>query len=215
MREVKLDLHVHSVCSKDSIISFSSLHSLSKKGWVFALTDHNTVCGWEKLYKKGVKFIPGEEISTLDGDVIGLYLTEAIPSGFSALEAIDLIHSQGGLALLPHIFDPTRHGVKDKEAWKRADIIEGWNARAPSESNKKALSLAKSLGKVISVGSDAHLPWELGRSYVSVKEIPESPKHLLHLLNEGEFNFEPAPFSVRLFRAVKFKIKSLLRHRWV
>jgi predicted metal-dependent phosphoesterase TrpH len=55
-----------------------------------------------------VDVVVGEEISTLNGHLIGLYLSEQVPPGLSARETIRLIHDQGGLAVAAHPFHPLR-----------------------------------------------------------------------------------------------------------
>ena len=44
----------------------------------------------------------GEEISTLNGHLIGLFLEELVPPGLTAHETIERIHDQGGLAVAAH-----------------------------------------------------------------------------------------------------------------
>ena len=41
--------------------------------------------------------ILGEEVSTADGEVVGVFLQRTIPRGLSADETADAIHQQGGL----------------------------------------------------------------------------------------------------------------------
>jgi predicted metal-dependent phosphoesterase TrpH len=45
--------------------------------------------------------VVGEEVSTSDGEVIGLFLHEEIPAGLSAEESIDRIRSQDAWSSLP------------------------------------------------------------------------------------------------------------------
>lgn len=52
--------------------------------------------------------IVGEEISTFNGHLIGLYLEERVPAGLTALRTIELIHAQGGVAVAAHPFHPIR-----------------------------------------------------------------------------------------------------------
>ena len=210
---IKLDLHVHTRFSKDSVIPLWWIKRLSSRGYLFAITDHNTSRAWKKLEDMRVAFIPGEEISTLSGDVVGLYLTENINGrGKHAVEVMEEIHEQGGLAYLPHIFDENRRGVREKQAWEKADIIEGWNARAEREWNLRAQKLSEKLRKPWAVGTDSHTPWELGRSYLLLEDAPDGPEELLKLVRKAKQKvMRPAPLSIKLARAVKFKIKSLLR----
>ena len=51
-----------------------------------AITDHNTICGALQIREMAAfQVIIGEEIGTKDGEIIGLFLEEAIPRGLSAL----------------------------------------------------------------------------------------------------------------------------------
>ena len=52
--------------------------------------------------------ILGEEVSTSDGEVVGIFLTRTIPRGLSADATADAIHAQGGLVSIPHPYDPFR-----------------------------------------------------------------------------------------------------------
>ena len=59
------------------------------------------------------RVIPGIELSTSDGEVVGLYIWENIPAGLSLLGAVERIKGQGGIVYLPHPFDQDaqRRGV--------------------------------------------------------------------------------------------------------
>jgi hypothetical protein len=59
-----------------------------------------------------VDVVLGEEISTLNGHLIGLYLTERVPPGPSARESIRVVHDQGGVAVAAHPFHPLRGVVR-------------------------------------------------------------------------------------------------------
>ena len=52
--------------------------------------------------------ILGEEVSTADGEVVGVFLQRTIPRGLTADETADEIHAQGGLVSIPHPYDPFR-----------------------------------------------------------------------------------------------------------
>ena len=86
---------------------------------VIAITDHNTTAGAMKALELSKEFpavdiIVGEEISTLDGEVIGLFLKEEIPAGLSINETIRMIREQGGLTVAPHPFSPHCPCLKDQ-----------------------------------------------------------------------------------------------------
>jgi len=75
---------------------------------VVAITDHEDVLGGlrarELAASRGyrVEVIPGAEITTLQGHVLGLFI-EATPRPFRRVEStLEMIHGQDGLAIAPH-----------------------------------------------------------------------------------------------------------------
>jgi len=162
---MRFDLHVHSKYSKDSINDPRWIIKIAKKKGLngVAITDHNTIKGGWIAKKENkdtdIEIILGEEINTDIGDIIGLWITEEIKSR-NWEEVIDEIHSQGGIAVLPH---PYRGHKLIEEVAKRVDVIEVLNARTPKQLNRKAYELAVKLHKGFSAGSDAHMPFEIGR----------------------------------------------------
>ena len=67
---------------------------------VLCITDHNSIAGALKAaeYAKDdpdIEVVIGEEVSTRDGEVIGLFLTEEIPMDLSAEKTIFRIRKQG------------------------------------------------------------------------------------------------------------------------
>ncbi len=72
---MKLDLHVHSRHSPCSMIRVKELNKLiEQKGVNIALTDHNTLKGIKEVNCK----IPGMEITSNEGHIIGLFVNEPI-----------------------------------------------------------------------------------------------------------------------------------------
>lgn len=177
----KFDLHVHSIYSHDSATPVEKLadklHSAGFSG--FALTDHGTMDGVErtKAYirhkKLPLQFVPGCEFKITQGEIIGLFLEEMIHT-HDAGELVDSIHSQGGLAILPHPFDSIRKNACNpsalpKDVLLRLDAIEVFNARCgTSGPNKKALEFCKKNHFAKTGGSDAHFLFEAGAGYTIV-----------------------------------------------
>ena len=50
--------------------------------------------------------VVGEEITTRNGHLLGLFLQERVPPGLLASQTIELVHAQGGVAVVPHPFHP-------------------------------------------------------------------------------------------------------------
>src|SRR5581483_4025036 len=124
-----------------------------------AVTDHNTIeFALKSKQQLGDALIVGEEISTTDGDIIGLYLKEKVASGLSARQAASAIREQGGLVYVPHPFERTRKRLNKKtldQITNQIDIGEVFNGRALGWS-KKAVRWAVRHGKAAAASSDAH-----------------------------------------------------------
>ncbi|MEW6722337.1 MAG: PHP-associated domain-containing protein [Candidatus Micrarchaeota archaeon] len=183
---MKIDLHVHTKYSIDSIIEPKALAAKSAAlGIIPAITEHNNIDSHAAMRSLKADFISGEEIRTDRGDLIGLFLSENIPRKTPFAEAIDRIHEQGGLAYLPHMYDKSRKGVVPTEAEaQKLDIVEVFNARCPLDSfNKKAGEFAKKHSLAEAVGSDSHFLMEFGHNYVEVPDFDlDNPRKLMKAL---------------------------------
>lgn len=168
---MRLDLHIHSKYSMDSLLDSTSIikSSIQKKLDGIAVTDHNTILGAKKTFqenKNRLSVIVGSEIRTEAGDLIGLFLNEEIKSR-SSLEALDEIRSQGGLSVLPHPFKGHPANERMRELLRKVDCIELLNSRAPTTAKQRqTLSL---YGRSFVAGSDAHLQKEIGLCQTIIK----------------------------------------------
>jgi len=136
--------------------------------------------------------IVAEEILTPDGEIMGMFLEETIPSGLPVKEAISRIRAQGGLVCLPHPFDIFRHSaLRNKvieEIAEEIDIIEVFNSRTlPPQNSAKALALASKYGMAKSTGSDAHTLHEIGSAYVEMPEF-NGKDDFLQALEKGKIS---------------------------
>ncbi len=198
---MRLDLHVHTRCSIDSVIRPRDLAERSRKsGIIPAITEHNSIDSHKEMRALKADFIPGEEIRTDRGDLIGLYLSQVIPKKTPFMEAVDQIHAQGGLAYLPHMYDRSRKGVvPPAEEARKLDIIEVFNARCPLESfNVKAEAFARANRLAMALGSDSHFLMEFGHNYNEVPDFDLSdPKALMRALSGARLVKKKAPLLVR------------------
>jgi predicted metal-dependent phosphoesterase TrpH len=182
---LRLDLHNHTHFSSDGAQSPATLLAAAKKRGIacVAITDHNTVRGGIEALTLAEadgrlpRVIPGVELATQSGEVIGLFVTEEIPKGLPVEEAVARIRAQGGIVYLPHPFDKVRRGavspVDRLRVARLADIIEVMNGRAlGTQAGRKSVELAAFLGKPGGAGSDAHRRAEVGTAYVLVEAIP-------------------------------------------
>ncbi|MEM4700729.1 MAG: CehA/McbA family metallohydrolase [Candidatus Bathyarchaeia archaeon] len=170
---MKIDLHVHTCHSYDGLIKPEELVFYAKKAGLdgVAITDHDRIDGALKMAKetKNLLIIPGMEISSLNGHVIGLNLQETVPKNLSVGETIDRIHELGGLAIACHPRAVFKASLGQNTS-RRFDAVEVINASAfPfKRSVKSARELAVRLGLPQVAGSDAHYAPEIGAAYTLV-----------------------------------------------
>lgn len=171
---------------------------------VLATTDHDTAEGalafhdWVAEQERDLHVIVGQEISTPEGEIIGLYLEETIPSPCPLDEATEAIGSQDGLVLLQHPFDPLREGLADA-AWRiDPDIVEIFNARTRfNGANDKARDYAEARDLPTCACSDAHTPNEFGAAFTATPPFdPSRPDELLAALRDGEHRCATSPLWV-------------------
>ena len=192
---IRADLHIHTEYSMDCTMSLEAIIERCQEVGINCLgvADHNTLAGSLKM-KEIAPFliVPGEEILTTEGEVIGFFLEREIPSKLSIMETISLIKQQGGLVCIPHPYDRLRYSAfKDQvldEMMLKIDIIEGFNARSLSKRNAtKAMALAQKYGKPASAGSDAHTLPEIGNAYVEMPDF-KGKEELLSALLKGKIS---------------------------
>jgi predicted metal-dependent phosphoesterase TrpH len=174
-----LDLHCHTSASFDSLSRPEAVvRAAAARGLThLAITDHERIDGAlvaRRFAPDGLTVIVGEEIRTADGDMIGLYLDEAIPPGLAAAETAARIRAQGGVVGLPHPFDRFRFSgaarpAADLEALlSLVDYVEAHNARVIGGGNIRAAELAAERGLSSVAVSDAHTVLEVGVAYTIV-----------------------------------------------
>lgn len=178
---LKADLHVHTHYSPDSLTKIEDVILRCTETGIdcIAVTDHNEIKGAIKLQERApFTVIVGEEIRTNQGEIIGYFLTKHIKPGMSPAKTVEEIKKQGGLVCVPHPFDRLRNSKIEWKALvdikKDIDIIEVFNARnVYSEDNDKAREFAAENEFMVSVGTDAHWSWEIGRTYVDIPEFSD------------------------------------------
>ena len=174
---VKADLHVHSMYSCDSIVTPEKLVFYARKRGLtaVAITDHDQVEGARRIAREtSFLIIPGTEVSSSDGHVVGLCVREAIPKGLSADETVDLIHKAGGIAVACHPYALFKGSV-GKYVTRNFDAVETINASSfPFKTATKSADLLANhfnLPKV--AGTDAHIPQSIGSAYTLFDVEPE------------------------------------------
>jgi predicted metal-dependent phosphoesterase TrpH len=171
----RLDSHIHCQYSPDSSTKIDDIikKSIEDKIDIIAISDHNTVEGSKVAVEKtknteNLLVIPSIEISSSKGHILGFGCEEVIPRDLEPEETIDMIHDQGGLAIIPHPFCFYRHGLlcKSNPDELNFDAIETRNARfIVGWCNFKAKKLADNKNIPSLGASDSHYIDFLGDCY--------------------------------------------------
>ena len=120
--ELKIDLHIHSERSPDGCMTLAEIAARARAAGL----DGAAVCDHDRTLEEVPEFpdfllIPGVEVSTEYGHLLGLFVREPIGTRRFA-EAVERIHSQGGLAVLAHPFEHSRDAGRIAPG-DRADLV--------------------------------------------------------------------------------------------
>lgn len=188
----KLDLHTHSTASEDGGLSPDDYRRALKFIDYIAVTDHNSIEQAQYLTKTlSSNIIVGSEVSTAQGELIGLYLSHDVPPGMGLEETMDAIHAQQGLVMAPHPFERWQRASLNLDEFKhlasKIDIIETYNGRSLSIGGRyKTRRFAAQFNLPGASNSDAHGPGGFGRTYTIVKSKP-SKDNLPKLLRNADY----------------------------
>jgi predicted metal-dependent phosphoesterase TrpH len=215
---IKADFHMHTEYSMDCEMKLEDIieRCLKMELDCIAISDHGTIEGALKLREMApFKVIVAEEVLTPNGEIMGFFLEEAVPSGISVDEAIKRIKVQGGAVGLPHPFDPFRGLTLPPEEIEaladKIDFVEVFNARSPINSTAdKALDYAARYNLPGTAGSDSHSVREIGRTYVEMPDF-ETIEEFLEALPQGTISQHKASLLVHL-NTTWIKIKHKLTH---
>jgi anti-anti-sigma factor len=179
----RADLHIHTTYSDgllepEDAVNYAVTRTTLR---LIAITDHNTLDGARHAYEYWqhhreafgqIEVVIGEEISAQEGHILGLFLHEPVPPHLPALDTIQAIHEQGGLAIAAHPFTHLLRftgliGIGRRIAELPLDGVEVRNA-APTELYANLVTEAFNahhrrhtpLG-----GSDTHYLPMMGRTY--------------------------------------------------
>src|SRR6058998_1950987 len=194
----RADLHMHTTASDGwpspyELVDHARLCGLD----VIAVTDHDTMEGALRAaeyaaVKRGLEVVIGEEVSSRDGHIVGLFLERRVKPGMSAAATVHAIHDQGGLAIAVHPFWRTarqmRSGPVHGVGWLAAELafdgVEVENATPGFYVvNQLARRLNLGLGAAEVGCSDAHIVDAIGRAFT---EFPgTTPKALRTAIETG------------------------------
>jgi len=162
-------MHIHttfSPCSKISIYD-AMVTALDLGLTGIAITDHDTVEGALKASrtasKYGITVFIGCEVTSFEGHILAYGISEKLPMNLYANDAIERIHSLGGIAVAAHPFRNIENSLNNKIFELPLDGIEVFNHVPRRSVNKEARTAAIELGIAQISGSDAHEAKYIGR----------------------------------------------------
>jgi hypothetical protein len=190
--KITLDLHVHSVYSRDGANTIDTIRQrIEEAGFHgYALADHDTMEGLpEALKNRGdLVVVPALEVTARGAHVLALEPNETIPMGLSVAETVDKIHEQGATAVLAHPYGLPRSWVSINSV-KHAglDAVEVANsAQFPYQYicglNRR---LAEELMLPITGGSDSHIPDTIGRAYTVIDTPSTELRDVIDSIRKG------------------------------
>ncbi|MCX8171654.1 MAG: CehA/McbA family metallohydrolase [Candidatus Bathyarchaeota archaeon] len=214
---LKFDLHVHTCYSGDSSITLEDLIvQIKAKGLNgVAVTDHDTVKGAVKAVKAieainggnksgRLMVIPGVEVSTKQGHILGINVKTPIKPGLGVGETVERIHDAGGIAIAAHpqAFFKKGVGLNKKIISYGLDAIEVINSLALpfGFSRDKCRNFARECNLPQTAGSDSHIPEAIGLAYTVISGCDESIDGIVESIRRGltEPLGKGIPMSLRL-----------------
>jgi predicted metal-dependent phosphoesterase TrpH len=183
----KADFHIHSNYSdgKPGIEEIIQYVEEKTDLDIIAITDHDTIEGAvraREIVENGkyrFDLIVGEEISTTNGHILGLFLSEKIEPGQSVEATIREIHRQSGIAIATHPFIHVKYdhekmytmdGIGAGKLYENRFILDGVeivNATPTlTDENLGATAMNRTLLRLTETGSsDAHILEAIGKGY--------------------------------------------------
>lgn len=173
-RTVKVDTHCHTVASYDSELLPETLLERAETVGLDAvvITDHDTVEGAhvsaDLAPRYDVAVIVGCEVSTAGGHLLAIGVEEAPEPDQPLAATARQIQAAGGIAIVPHPFQRSRHGAS-AETIDAVDGIEVRNAHTLiGLRNDQAERFAREQDYPAFGGSDAHQESSVGLAATAV-----------------------------------------------
>lgn len=170
---IRADFHTHSIGdgthgARTPDLVASHLEAAMEAGLdCIGVTDHDDlrpgIMAAEYAAKNNLSIlvIPGMEITTEQGHLVGLGLREPLPRWKEMSDTVEAVRDQGAISILPHPFFPELRERKD------VDAIEKFNSRYGDFHIQEN-------GVAIIASSDAHSPADLHASpYCVSVEVDE------------------------------------------
>ena len=193
--KLKLDFHVHTTASSDAHTKRDELVPMCKERGLdgLAITDHNVLA---RDVPQGLLIIPGIEISSRQGHIIGLGVSDAVPRKLSADETILQIQRLGGISIVAHPYDLLRSAINPEILTTMPDAIEVINSASMLHSItwKRARKFAERMNLPQTGGSDSHIPETIGRAFTIVEADSRNVASVLDAIKNGRVVADGRPY---------------------
>lgn len=187
----KADVHIHS-CYSDGRPSVKEILDYVQNYTdldVISISDHDTLEGAyeaKKIMAAGnyrFELILGEEITSQDGHILGLFLQNEIPGGLNAEETVKAIHAQGGVAISAHPFE--------RSSWNNKDlpIMHGIGFGTLLQLNNKLDGL-EVINATPFLGNENYRASLMNKTFIFQAEIGSSDAHIVQAIGQGYTLFE-------------------------
>jgi predicted metal-dependent phosphoesterase TrpH len=178
----RADLHIHTLAS-DGVSGVEEVleHAIQRARLkVIAITDHEridaAVAAQRIAMGRGleIEVIVGEEVTTRNGHLVGLFLTERIRPWGSMRDTVARIHDQGGIAIVAHPLVPyplcasartIRRLLAEADSRYHPDGIEAFNpTTAGMRWTRNVPAFVAQVGRAAIGASDAHRASDIGQA---------------------------------------------------
>ena len=177
------DLHMHTIYSYDGTASVSAVLKRARQIGldIIAITDHDEIKGALKALELAASYdmqvIPGIEITTAEGDLLALNITEKVERDLPLIETVLKVGERGGFCIAPHPM-AGGFGMKSLSAYsimkalrnpEAAQILVGLETYNATTIDKMSNHYAHILGEHLNIArfgnSDAHIAEAIGLGF--------------------------------------------------
>ena len=214
MVPVRIDFHVHTQWSHDAFGNLSEIGKWAKLKGIDAvvITDHNRVTLHKPKIIDSITFVPGIEVKTIYGHVLGADLQEDLDTKLLRSDPMEAIRKAGGACILAHPFDS--RGKRRTEKLKGMDAIEVVNSSTMhllfNLNCNLSRAYAGALGLPETAGSDSHIPSAVGDAYVEVEG--ENLSKAIRSIMRGKGKVFGRPTSV--MNRIRLNLLRLAKHKF-
>jgi len=142
-----------------------------------------------RMAPPGVRVIVAQQIHTAQGDVVGMFLSRPVPDGTDIAPAVDRVHEQGGVVMLPHPVWGVGPGADTIRALgDRIHCVEALAGPASVMRSTVAIEdarLMQAFGLRTCAGSGATSPEQIGSAHVRMPAF-EDAEGFLRALDDAE-----------------------------